>query len=176
MILNIVRGTSPRGLAPMQHQPDLLRPLINKRKQELINYAKENKLKWREDSTNDDESYMRNYIRANIMPNLETARSKLLDINERIDRIYLDIDMRISGILYGKRTIYRPKFVYYPYSVQKEIIRAWLLKAGVKELDKQMIERITNAVKTLPIEKKMDVDKDLWLKSDKQNVYLTSKK
>lgn len=175
MIINIIRGTSPRGLAPMQHQTDLLRPLLTKRKKEIYEYAKEHKLKWHEDDTNTDDNYLRNYVRMNIMQKLEPAFSELLTINESIDKLYIDIDMRIAGILYGTRTIYRPKFAYYSFLVQREIIRAWLIKSGISELDRQLIERVTIAVKTLPIGKKIDVDSKNWLQSEKQNAYITSK-
>ena len=175
MIINVVRGTGPRGLAPMQYQTDILRPLLAKTKQQLLTYAKQQSLLWHEDSTNTDENYLRNYIRLNITPKLETARQQLLTISESIDRLYLDIDMRISGIIYGKRTLYRPNFVYFPYIVQKEIMRAWLVKTGVSEIDRQLIERATIAAKTLPHGKKIDLDGSYWLNSEKQNIYITSK-
>lgn len=175
MIINIIRGTSPRGLAPMQHQTDILRPLLSKTKKELLSYAAEHKLVWHEDSTNTDENYLRNYIRMNIMPQLESSRETLLEINETIDKLYVDIDMRISGVLYGQRMIYRPNFVFYPFVVQKEIMRAWLLKSGVTELDKQLIERATVAAKTLPHGKKINLKGAHWLHSEKQNIYITSK-
>ena len=175
MVINIIRGTGPRGLAPMQHQTDILRPLLSKRKKELYNYATAHGLEWREDDTNTDENYLRNYIRMNIMPKLEPAFSDLLARNESIEKLYIDIDMRVAGIMYGTRTIYRPKFVFYPFLVQREIVRAWLVKSGITDLDKQLIERITVAIKTLPIGKKIDISGEHWLKSEKQNVYISAK-
>lgn len=175
MILNILRGTSPRGLAPMQGHKDILRPLLNKRKSEILEYARQHKLKWREDSTNQDEKYLRNYVRANIMPKLEAEREYLLELNKKIEKLYIDIDLRIDGLLYGQKVLYRPKFVILPYIVQLELTRAWLIKAGVRDLDRKTIERITNAIKTMPSGKKTDIDSARWLQSEKQNLIITSK-
>lgn len=175
MIINISRGTSPRGLAPMQGQHDILRPLMNKRKDDLLQYANEHDLQWREDSTNTDERFLRNYIRLNVMPILNKKREDLLQINTSIEKIYHDIDLRIANLLYGQRVLNRTKFTYLPYIVQLEFTRAWLMSHGVTELDRKTIERITVAIKTLPIGKKIDIDATHWLVSEKQNLLILSK-
>jgi tRNA(Ile)-lysidine synthase len=175
MVLNMIRGTGPRGLSPMNNQIDILRPLINRTKIELIDYANEFHLVWREDSTNTDEKYMRNYIRKNMMPKLESARENFLEINKTIEKLYHDIDMRIATMLPKQNILSRVWFVGLPYAVQKEIMRAWLLRCGVVEIDSLLIERLTIGVKTLPLGKRIDVNGQLWLMSEKQNVLITSK-
>lgn len=59
--INLSRGTGWRGLAAMDS--DVLRPMTNVTKTEIINYAKHNKLSWREDSTNASDDYLRNRLR-----------------------------------------------------------------------------------------------------------------
>ncbi|HET7827717.1 MAG TPA: tRNA lysidine(34) synthetase TilS, partial [Candidatus Saccharimonadales bacterium] len=61
-LLNILRGTGRRGLSAMADNPDVLRPLLNISKSEIISYVRRQKLAWREDSTNQDTDYLRNYI------------------------------------------------------------------------------------------------------------------
>lgn len=159
----------------MQGQHDILRPLMNKRKDDLLQYANEHDLQWREDSTNTDERFLRNYIRLNVMPILNKKREDLLQINTSIEKIYHDIDLRIANLLYGQRVLNRTKFTYLPYIVQLEFTRAWLMSHGVTELDRKTIERITVAIKTLPIGKKIDIDATHWLVSEKQNLLILSK-
>jgi tRNA(Ile)-lysidine synthase len=175
MVLNMIRGTGPRGLSPMNNQHDILRPLINRTKTELIEYAKEHKLNWHEDSTNSDEKYLRNYIRKYIMPKLALETEKLLSINRKVEMLYHDIDMRITTILPKQNVLSRVWFVVLPYKVQKEIMRAWLIRCGVESIDSPLLERVTIAVKTLPRGKKIDIDGKLWLVSEKQNILITSK-
>jgi tRNA(Ile)-lysidine synthetase-like protein len=175
MILNMIRGTGPRGLNPMQGQYDLLRPLIHRRKTELIQYANEHKLQWNEDSTNSDESYKRNYVRIKIMPKLENKMDEFLSIKSKIDSIYHELDMRLSAFLPRKNVISRAWFVKFPYKVQKEIIRNYLVSLGLEDIDSDTIERLTISVKTLPIGKKTDISGKLWLVSEKGNLLITSK-
>lgn len=174
MIINIIRGTGPRGLSPM-NADDIIRPLINKTKKEILKYAEINRLVWREDSTNEDPKYLRNYVRINIMPKIESARQKLLEINRNVGKIYEEFDVRIVNELPKTNILNRAKFLKSDFAIQKEIIRAWLVRSGVSDIDSKTIERLTVACKTLPAGKKTDVDKGLWLLSEKQNVLLTSK-
>ncbi len=174
MLINIIRGTGPRGLSPM-NSPDILRPLLNKRKSEILEYAKLNSLKWREDPTNADGKFLRNAIRKSTLPQIESIRKNLLDINNRIGDIFVDIDARIEILLPSKNVLSRAWFVGLTYAVQKELIRAWLIRCGLTDLDSQTIERISMACKTLQIGKKIDVGGSLWLKSEKQNLLLVAK-
>jgi tRNA(Ile)-lysidine synthetase-like protein len=175
MIMNILRGTGPRGLNPMQGYDDLLRPLIHRRKSELIDYANEHNLKWIEDSTNSDEKYKRNYIRRNIMPKIESKIDEFLNIKTDIESIYQEVDMRLSALMPKKNIISRVWFLKFPYKVQKEIIRNYLVSLGLDDIDSRTIERLTVSVKTLQIGKKTDISGKLWLVSEKENLLITSK-
>lgn len=70
-LLAIMRGTGWRGLAPFVGTARLLRPLLAFTKSEIIGYARKYNVPWREDSTNTDESYTRNYIRHTLVPMLD---------------------------------------------------------------------------------------------------------
>lgn len=78
-IINMLRGTGWRGLAALVHTPGILRPLINVRKSELIEYAKKYKVPWREDSTNSNPQYLRNYVRHSLIPRLQKQDEKWYD-------------------------------------------------------------------------------------------------
>jgi len=67
-LLNVMRGTSWRGIAPFVTNEQLKRPLVNVPKDALVAYAQYHKVPWREDSTNAQSDYTRNYIRNIIMP------------------------------------------------------------------------------------------------------------
>lgn len=67
-VINIMRRTSWRGIAPFLENIELLRPLLKYTKYQLADYAKAHKVPWREDSTNSDQTYLRNYIRHTGLP------------------------------------------------------------------------------------------------------------
>lgn len=59
--INLSRGTGWRGLAVLDS--DITRPLTFFAKSEILDYAKKHDLKWRDDSTNATDKYLRNRIR-----------------------------------------------------------------------------------------------------------------
>ena len=79
-LINLSRGTGLDGLTGIPSQNDkIIRPLLPFSREEIENYAKENKLKWREDSSNASDNYLRNKIRHNIVPILKEINPTFLD-------------------------------------------------------------------------------------------------
>jgi tRNA(Ile)-lysidine synthase len=70
--INLVRGTGVKGLAGIKtRQGCVIRPLLFCGRKEIEVYIKENKLDFREDSSNKETKYLRNKIRHNILPLFE---------------------------------------------------------------------------------------------------------
>ncbi len=79
-IINLSRGTGLDGLVGIPSQNDkVIRPLLTFSRQEIENYAKENDIKWREDSSNASDKYLRNKIRHNIIPQLKELNENFLE-------------------------------------------------------------------------------------------------
>lgn len=73
LLLRLMRGTGPRGLAAMARQRPLgqgtlLRPLLNFSRADLEKYARAQELSWVNDESNADNHYDRNYLRNQVMP------------------------------------------------------------------------------------------------------------
>ncbi len=78
LILNLLRGTGPKGITGMKAQgtvpdPDftdipLLRPLLGMTREEIEAFAAEHGLSWREDRTNACNDFKRNKIRNQVFP------------------------------------------------------------------------------------------------------------
>jgi tRNA(Ile)-lysidine synthase len=72
VLFNLSKGTGisgVRGIKPKNGE--IIRPLLFATKREIEQFAKENQLKWREDSSNASDKYHRNYIRHNVQPGFE---------------------------------------------------------------------------------------------------------
>jgi tRNA(Ile)-lysidine synthase len=175
MVLNLIRGTGPRGLMPMSKPSDILRPLLNTSKLDLLHYAEKHGIAWREDSTNEDESYLRNYIRKRLMSELEPHRKMLLEVRRKLVDIYFEADMLLHLATPQKNVISRSYFLTFPFSVQREIVRMWLATFGVTEVDRQLLERVAIAIKTLPRGRKADINVEYWLSSQPHNVQIIKK-
>ena len=73
ILFRILRGTGIKGLEGIKkfskmRNIDLVRPLLDFSKEDLINYAKLNKLSWVEDDSNNDLLISRNYLRSKVLP------------------------------------------------------------------------------------------------------------
>ena len=72
VLLNLARGTSIQGLSGiLPKRENIIRPLLFATKKQLIDYANQNKLSWREDASNSSNKYKRNFVRNKIIPLFE---------------------------------------------------------------------------------------------------------
>ncbi|PDH47364.1 MAG: tRNA lysidine(34) synthetase TilS [Bacteroidetes bacterium MED-G13] len=71
--INLSRGSGIDGLIGIpENNGKILRPFINFEKTEILKYAKKNKIKWREDASNQSNIYLRNKIRNELVPLLHS--------------------------------------------------------------------------------------------------------
>jgi tRNA(Ile)-lysidine synthase len=145
-IINMLRGSGRRGLSSLSSRPDVLRPLLLVSKGQILTYAKANQLTWREDSTNQDDHYLRNYVRIHILPRFSEAdRRQLLNIVTRVGVLNLALDdlLRQGIKKHGKsKTIMRSWFNNLPHAVAKETLATWLRDQHITDFDKKIIERL----------------------------------
>jgi len=78
-LINLTRGTGLEGLIgiPVKNG-NIIRPLLIFSRLDILNYAEENQIKWREDQSNSEQKYVRNKIRHNIIPVLKEINPSLL--------------------------------------------------------------------------------------------------
>ena len=103
ILLHILRGSGIGGLKGMQKCRSLfgdlylVRPLLEVKKQDILNYCKENNINFVCDSTNDDTSYLRNSIRANIIPKLYEIQPNFTEVFQRLSENALEADDFINS-------------------------------------------------------------------------------
>ncbi len=69
VLLHLTKGTGIAGLhGILPAQGRYIRPLLFANKTEIINYAQQEKLSWREDNSNHQDDYQRNLIRNQVVP------------------------------------------------------------------------------------------------------------
>lgn len=72
ILLNIIRGSGIKGLCGMNYiYGRIIRPLIDISKKDLLEYCNYNNLKPCFDKTNEQEIYMRNKVRLNLIPTIQ---------------------------------------------------------------------------------------------------------
>lgn len=78
LLVNLVRGTGIKGLQGIPERQDyLVRPLLFATKEEIMAYAEEHQLPYRNDSSNAEVKYKRNFIRHKVIPELKSLNPAL---------------------------------------------------------------------------------------------------
>jgi tRNA(Ile)-lysidine synthetase-like protein len=150
-IINMIRGTGRKGLTALSSGSEIVRPLLNVPKSELIAYAKEKNLSWREDSTNQNQAYVRNYIRHSILTRFDDpSKIRLLEILTNLRSINSEIDILLINQLHIQSVggmIDRRWFNHLPHIVAKETIACWLRAHGESNFNSRTLERLVVAAK-----------------------------
>lgn len=137
VLLNALRGGGVRGLAGIPRvraSGHFVRPLLFARRTELLSYAREEGIRFRNDSSNESLAYARNYLRHKVVPILDEDLG--MDISDSLNRLS-DAMKRFSHVLEilvdeqwgqivrsrGKECqIFLPAFTEAPLFLQEEIV------------------------------------------------------
>jgi tRNA(Ile)-lysidine synthetase-like protein len=172
IIINILRGTGRKGLDSLKDRKDVKRPLLNYSKSEIIDYAKKNKIIWREDPTNQDEKYLRNYIRK-ILPKLSSQdRAKLLKLSQDSSLSDKSIDQILAKLQINKNLLNRKIFAGFDHKSAKEVL-ASLLRANDIELNRKLIEEAVIFCKTAKKGKMFSLNKTASLIITGENIKIS---
>lgn len=150
-LINILRGTNRKGLTSLSNRPTIIRPLLNVSKKDIRAYAQSHNLKWREDSTNKDETYLRNYIRSQLLPKFDSSsKAQLMNIIEETRGINAELDLQMINLAHiqpSQRVLDRAWFISLPHDIGREFLATWLRLREVGEFDSKTLERLVVGAK-----------------------------
>jgi tRNA(Ile)-lysidine synthase len=106
LVMNFFRGTGLHGLTSIpefQSYGSCLRPLLHFTREQIEDFAKEQHLKWVEDSSNASDKYTRNLFRNKILPDIRTVYPQVdnnllanIDRFKRTDKLY---QLLVQGLI-----------------------------------------------------------------------------
>jgi len=140
--INLKRGTGWRGLAALDS--DILRPLIDTPKQQLINYAQANGLIWHEDSTNASDAYLRNRVRRKASTIPHDAKRELRALHSHQKQLRSEIEDEALKLVGDGPTYSRYLLTHVPQATAIECLR--LITEGA--LTRPQLSRSLLAIKT----------------------------
>lgn len=156
ILLNIFRGAGLKGASGMEvKQENYIRPLLSTKKNEILQYTKENEIPHVEDQTNKDINYSRNFLRNKILPELRerwnNIDNNILNFSKicKQDDEYINKNINFDDILIEKKYARIPlyKFVS-PDSIQNRILRYAFQKLGLsKDIEKRHLNILKNLIK-----------------------------
>ena len=73
--INLLRGSGSRGLCAVPVSRDgIIRPMLDVTREEILSHLESAGLEYRNDSTNSDTAYLRNFIRLDVLPLLSSRK------------------------------------------------------------------------------------------------------
>jgi tRNA(Ile)-lysidine synthetase-like protein len=176
-VINILRGSGRKGLTSLRNQADLLRPLLSVPKRELVAYAQDQGLKWREDSTNRDEAYLRNYVRRRLLTRFDDdGRSRLWQLITDLSVTNRKLDTLLVKQLQAQPvsgTLDRQWFNHLSHATAREVMAAWLRLHGSRGFDAKTLERLVVAAKVAAAGKTFPVQAGVNLRVNTDHLALT---
>lgn len=151
IVFNLRRGSGWRGLAVMS-ATDITRPLIKMTKADLLEYAQNQRLTWREDPTNASDVYARNKIRHHIMPRIaETERAEFIKFHVAQTALRKAIEEELAGLYKAIKT--EAGYSRHFFIMADDIAAIELLNYIVKQekgsgLTRPALHRLLLAIKT----------------------------
>ena len=137
ILMKFLRGSGLKGLGGMEpKKSQIIRPLIELKKEEIKQYCIDHNLKWRIDSTNQEKICLRNKVRLDLLPQLkEEYNQNLINNLNQMGQILRDEDdflrietrERLLEIIINssnhKLVIDKGKFLDLHVALQRRIIR-----------------------------------------------------
>lgn len=156
VLLHLLRGSGTAGLMAMQEQNGWhLRPLLGFSRGEITAFLEEQGVAWREDSSNKDLAYTRNFVRAEVLPVLRRlnpqAERALAQTAElcRADEEFLAAEAAArlgrAEIADGKASYPWAELAAEPLAIRRRLVRAlWqgLTGAAVCGLTYRQVEAV----------------------------------
>ncbi|WP_119329279.1 tRNA lysidine(34) synthetase TilS [Cysteiniphilum halobium] len=137
-LLQALRGSGLKGLAAIAKQKTfanglLLRPFLDLRKRELIEYCQSHHLIWIEDESNQSTDFRRNAIRHNIMPNLreilpqaDMTLTRSAELCAEADRLIDELLAPYLAKIMTENRLDLFKFKKHSPLQQKQLLKMWL--------------------------------------------------
>ena len=120
-IFRLLRGTSLKGLKGIpSERKNIIRPILQFEKKEILNYLQENKKSYIIDYTNSENDYTRNYIRNEIFPMFVNINPTF---RNKVNELIQEINNKESLKTYSEEKNTKEKFVQYLEKYDVELSR-----------------------------------------------------
>ena len=162
--INLIRGTGWRGLTPF-YGDELVRPFIISKmwKRDVLKFADEQKICFRQDPTNYEADYLRNRVREKMAELDETARVDIINLFERQNELRGKIEKIVTELakqtVVGKNFHKKELFLTADEKVALEVLREICLMHGYSLTRKQLADFLS-AIKTYVPHKKFNLPKN----------------
>lgn len=164
IVINLIRGTGWRGLTPF-YGDELVRPFIITKmwERDVLKFADEQKICFRQDPTNYETNYLRNRVREKMAELDKTARVDVINLFEKQNELRGKIEKLVAELtkqtVVGKNFHKKELFLTADEKVALEVLRETCLMHGYSLTRKQLGDFLS-AIKTYAPHKKFNLPKN----------------
>jgi len=103
-LMNLIRGTGIRGLVSLkERRGNIIRPLLEVKKEEIVTWLKKEKVDFRIDSSNQDNYFYRNSIRNELIPFMEkkynpVVKRKIFNLVAQLEEVSDLVENKLKKI------------------------------------------------------------------------------
>ena len=140
VLMRLLRGSGPAGLSGIRpvRRNGIIRPLIELTREEILAYLRQRQLGHVTDASNFEPAYLRNRIRLNLLPQLETYQPRIIEILcrtadiARADNRWIDTQVRVWVSKWGRTgpgsetTLPISRFRELPEALKNHVVREML--------------------------------------------------
>jgi len=124
-----------KGMDPVEG--DLLRPLLEVSKEEILDFASEAEIPFREDETNLTSKYARNLIRRDLTPGLDRLfpgwKENVLALSDRAAEFDAMAIRQLNEVEAGGKSLHRGRFLELPDNLKRVVLHAFLKRYAPDE-------------------------------------------
>lgn len=177
MLLHFLRGTRVKGISGMLPQREQIRrPLLFTPRTEVDGYVEDESIPFREDPTNKDLEFKRNFLRHKVVPVLQHVYPnfaprwqaqkdywvELQEMMEESARIFMDDFLTAEGL-------HRDSYRDLPYPIRATVLELWFADDTGKRIpDSLTLHRWDEAIRTWNSGKKTEWTEGKFLKMTKE--------
>ncbi len=158
-LIQWMRGSGLSGLIGMPYIKEgkipVVRPFLKIPRKRLETYARSQHMRWVEDDSNTDESYLRNFLRLNVIPELERARAgfksaagRSIEILGETSQILNDVDEKaLQKCSDEEGNVRLDRWQKFSLPLQARVFRLWLQKKEFPPLPRTRLEEILRQIR-----------------------------
>ena len=188
VLMRFLRGAGPTGLSGIPiKRGKIIRPLLETTREEILDFLKQNNIKFRIDKTNLKSDYLRNKIRNKLLPGLlKGYNPNLTKVLGRTAAVFSELEEQIE-----KQTEKEAKIILIfstegtvklnlrgfrklPSILQRNLVRtAWeKLSQEIYPLDFDQVERVLELARTGLAGQRVNLKKNFWAEKEQDQLVL----
>ncbi len=190
VLMRLFRGSGTLGLSGIPiKRGKFVRPFLEVSREEVLTYLKRNKLSYRIDKSNLTAQFLRNRIRAKLLPwlkkefnpeivsTLSRTATILNEIGQYLDKETKKIFEKLTQTGKNKILVNRQKFSNLDNIFKKNLVRySWRKLTGdIYPLEFKQVERVLDLVETGQVGKRVNLKSGYWAELNSKHLVIFKK-